>query len=132
MTVPPIPGRRVIQVAAIPESDSHSYGVFALCDDGTIWEAFFVFAATPTPPHWEPWEQIPPPPGGATTDDLLAALKETAAIVHDQLNVIISSSTSRNRGTLEDDAKQDVNRFTKALEAARKAIAAAEGGTHGR
>lgn len=50
-----VQGRRVIQIAAIPEAQSHSYGVFALCEDGTIWEAFFNF----TTAIWGPWEQIP-------------------------------------------------------------------------
>jgi hypothetical protein len=128
MTVPPIPGRRVIQIAAIPESEHHSYGVIAVCDDNTIWEAFFNF--TTQPPRWDAWEEIPQPPGA--TSDLLAALKGAAAIVHDQLNVIMSSSTHRDGTTLDDDAKRDVERFTKALAAARKAIDAAERGTHGR
>jgi hypothetical protein len=138
-TIPPIPGRRVIQIAAIPESDNHSYGVFALCDDGTIWEVFFVFAATPTPPHWEAWAQIPPLPGAIgdknvfVSADLLAALKETAAIVEDQLEVITYSYTSRDGSTVDAEARPAVERFTKALTAARKAIDAAEpGGPHGR
>jgi hypothetical protein len=56
-TVPVITGRRVTQIAAIPESVQHSYGVIALCEDGTIWEAFFNFTAEP--PRWNDWEQIP-------------------------------------------------------------------------
>jgi hypothetical protein len=61
MTLPEVTGRRVIQVAAIPQSNEHSYGVFALCDDGTIWEAFFNFVVKP--PRWDDWEQIPAIPG---------------------------------------------------------------------
>jgi hypothetical protein len=38
---------RVTQITAIPESERHSYGVIALCDDGTIWEAFFGLEAQP-------------------------------------------------------------------------------------
>jgi hypothetical protein len=58
---PPLTGRRVIQIAAIPESENHSYRVFALCDDGTIWEAFYFFGdkGKTTPPRWGDWERIP-------------------------------------------------------------------------
>lgn len=56
--------RRVIKIAAIPESAHHSYGVIALCEDGTIWEAFFGFDAQP--PCWGEWEEIPAIPGLTT------------------------------------------------------------------
>ena len=92
-TIPPIPGRCVIQIAAIPESTDHSYGVFALCDDRTTWEAFYFFGDKSNS-RWGDWEQIPAVPGAAP--DLVAALTEAAAIVHDQLNVIMSSSTARD------------------------------------
>lgn len=62
--LPIIPGRRVIQITAIPEALQHSYGVFALCADGTIWEAFYFFGNKEKnePPRWGDWEQVPPLP----------------------------------------------------------------------
>ncbi|HEY4050599.1 MAG TPA: hypothetical protein VGM27_27350, partial [Acidobacteriaceae bacterium] len=59
-SLPTIPGRRVIQIAAIPASQGHSYGVIALCEDGTIWDNFFAFEVErPEHPHWTGWEQLP-------------------------------------------------------------------------
>lgn len=58
--------RRPVQIATVPASDSHSYGIFALCDDGTIWEIFFNF--TVKPPRWDPWEQVPEIPLNPRSD----------------------------------------------------------------
>jgi hypothetical protein len=70
---------------------------------------------------------------------LLAALKKTTKIVEEQLEDIIESNCAQGAdgqydpSTLSSDCKPVVKRLTKALEAARKAIAAAErGGPHGR
>jgi hypothetical protein len=66
--LPPIPGRRVAQIAAIPESGHHhSYGIFTLCEDGSVWENFYNFGSEEKKiaGYWEKWEQIPPIPGDA-------------------------------------------------------------------
>jgi hypothetical protein len=52
---PPMP--RIIQITAIPESDSHSFMLFALTADGEIYEN--VFDRTLDPPQWNGWEPIP-------------------------------------------------------------------------
>jgi hypothetical protein len=48
---------RFIQIAAIPESDSHSVVLFALTDDGSIMSN--VFNLTLNPPDWDGWQLVP-------------------------------------------------------------------------
>lgn len=58
---PPIPGRTILQIAAIPEAEHHSYGIFALCSDGTLWEIFYNFGSPSKKiaGYWENWDQLP-------------------------------------------------------------------------
>lgn len=60
MTSKTLPARRIVQIATIPAiPGQHSYAVFALCEDGTIWENFSD-ATSKSPNDWVGWEQIPP------------------------------------------------------------------------
>ena len=58
---PTIPGRTIIQIAAISEAEHHSYGIFALCSDGSLWELFYNFGSPSKKisGYWETWSQIP-------------------------------------------------------------------------
>jgi hypothetical protein len=51
---------RVIQISTIPESDSHSFIVFALTADGEIFSN--AWDLTTNPQGWEGWLQLPPLP----------------------------------------------------------------------
>ena len=50
--------QRIVQITAIPESDDHSFMVFALTADGEIFSN--VWDLTATPPDWEGWQPVPP------------------------------------------------------------------------
>jgi hypothetical protein len=56
----PPTNRRVIQISTIPESDDHSFMVFALTADGEIFSN--VWDLTAAPPDWEGWQLMPPLP----------------------------------------------------------------------
>ena len=45
--------RKIIQIAAIPETKNSFRTVFALCDDGTVWDIF---------ESGDGWELLPPIP----------------------------------------------------------------------
>jgi hypothetical protein len=55
--------RRIIQISAVPESESHSLMVFALTEDGTLYNRYFSI----TKEQWGEWEMLSPIP--ATTKD---------------------------------------------------------------
>lgn len=47
--------RKIIQIAATPETKNSFRTVFALCDDGTVWDIF---------ESGDGWELLPPIPQG--------------------------------------------------------------------
>jgi hypothetical protein len=57
-TNPPPANRRIIQIAAIPESEDHSIVLFALTDDGAVLSN--IFNLTVDPPEWDGWQPVPP------------------------------------------------------------------------
>jgi hypothetical protein len=55
-----IDGRKIVQISGVAESEHHSLGIIALCEDGSLWERYCSF--DPRAPGWGPWEQIPEEP----------------------------------------------------------------------
>jgi hypothetical protein len=48
--------RKIIQISAIPDSEHNWPGVYALCDDGSLWAINYCPAVTTA------WWQLPPIP----------------------------------------------------------------------
>lgn len=55
--------RQIIQIAAIPATETHNVGVLALCQDGTLWDNY----ADPDNNTWDGWHQLPSIPEGTLT-----------------------------------------------------------------
>lgn len=55
--------RRIVQISAVPETDGNWPTVFALCNDGTVWEA-----VEDDSMKWRPWAALPSIPQGPVGD----------------------------------------------------------------
>jgi hypothetical protein len=56
--MPAPPNRRIIQISAVPESESHSLILFALTQEGTIFSRYFDLSNQ----QWGEWEMLSPIP----------------------------------------------------------------------